>query len=292
MSTEALAAQAWPYLIGDIHGCFEEYLELEALIYQHAAQQGAEALIVSVGDLIDRGPDSAGVVAHFLKGQLRGTHLAVLGNHEVMLLQILLHLAPWNFEPPGCSFPIWLCTLEELYAQGEGLAAELDWLSYRDIIPRLWLSQGGTQMLQSYDMDPEDPQSWRFSPVVMQYLVSLPLYWESDTGVVTHALAEPADLQLVRTAMSGELSLSQEHLQAVKAATHSLLWSRDLPSARPDAQREHISGHTPIQQVRRWRLLRCTQIDTGCVYGRTLTAYCLPRQRTLKITAHRNYTQT
>lgn len=281
----------WPYLVGDIHGCFAEYLELEAVIFRHAEKHQARPLIVSVGDLIDRGPDSASVVAHFLQGQHKGTHAAILGNHEVMLLQVLQHLAPWNFEAEGCGFPLWMSTLEELYAQGEGLAATMDWSTYQEAIPHLWLSQGGIQTLQSYDMDPLDPASWHFSPLVMQYLVSLPLYWESEQGVATHALAQPEDLRLVKSAMVGELDLSAQHLQAVKQAVHSLLWNRDLPVGRPDAKRLHVSGHTPLSHVRRWRLLQCTQIDTGCVYGRSLSAYCLVRDKVLAVLAARNYLQ-
>ncbi|MBF2052336.1 MAG: metallophosphoesterase [Candidatus Sericytochromatia bacterium] len=286
-----LATPVWPYLVGDIHGCFSEYLELEALIFRHAEKNQVRALIVSVGDLIDRGPDSASVVAHFLQGQQKGTHEAILGNHEVMLLQVLHHLAPWNFEAEGCHFPLWLSTLEELYAQGDGLAATMDWDNYQVTIPHLWLSQGGWQTLQSYDMDPANPASWCFSPFVVQYLVSLPLYWESELGVATHALAQPEDLRLVKSAMSGELSLSGQQVQAVKQAVHSLLWRRDLPTGRPDPQRLHVSGHTPMSHVRRWRLLQCTQIDTGCVYGRSLSAYCLPRDKVLAVLAARNYLQ-
>lgn len=287
-----LSWPVWPYLVGDIHGCFSEYLELEALIQRHAQGHQVQPLIVSVGDLIDRGPDSAGVVAHFLQGQLKGTHAAILGNHEVMLLQVLQHLAPWNFEPADCHFPIWMSTLEALYAQGEGLAATLDWPTYRETIPRMWLAQGGVQTLLSYEMDPQNPLTWRFSPLVMNYLVTLPLYWESEKGIATHALAQAEDLQWVKLAMTGELPLHEVHLQTVKRAVHSLLWNRDLPGTRPDAQRLHISGHTPLTHVRRWRLLHCTQIDTGCVYGRSLSAYCLPIDKVLAVLAARNYLQS
>lgn len=143
-----------PYLIGDIHGCYDEYLELESRIQQHARQQGRMPLIVSVGDLIDRGPDSAGVVAHFFKGQQKGTHEAVLGNHEVMMLQVLHCLAPWNFEPPGCQWPMRLWTLEELHGRGEGMARYLPWEDYLVTMKALWIAQGGYQTLTSYGMDP------------------------------------------------------------------------------------------------------------------------------------------
>lgn len=279
----------WPYIVGDIHGCWDEYLELENKIGQHAQDNQVDPLIVSVGDLIDRGPNSAAVVEHFFKGENRGTHKAILGNHEIMMLQILHHLAPGNFKQEGCAYPLWLWSLEDEYNQGKGMARFLKWSDYSTTIKSLWLSQGGYQTLTSYDMDPERSETWRFSPLIIQYLLNLPFYWESDQGVVTHALAQPDDLELVKTATEGEMALTQTALQKIREAVYSLLWNRSLPLRRPDPQREHISGHTPVPRVRRWKLLGCTQIDTGCVFGKHLTAFCLPNREILSVKAQRSY---
>lgn len=291
MSTESGAGpeNLWPYLIGDIHGCYQEYLELEAKIVQHARQHDAEPLIVSVGDLVDRGPDSAGVVEHFFKGEQHGSHRAILGNHELMMLQVLFHLAPWNFEQPNCAWPLRLWSLSDLHASREGMARFLNWEDYLVMMKSLWLGQGGFQTLSSYSMDPDEPETWRFSPMILEYLLNLPLYWEADAVVVTHALAQPADLALVRAATDGSLDLNHENMLELKRASHSLLWNRSLPNARPDSGRQHVSGHTPIPRIRRWKLLNCIQIDTGCVYGRRLTAYCLPLNKSLSVAAQRNY---
>lgn len=279
----------WPYLIGDIHGCYQEYLELENRIRQHASQHQAQALFVSVGDLVDRGPDSASVVAHFFQGEQHGTHRAILGNHELMMLQALFHLAPWNFEQPGCAWPLRLWTLAELHSWGEGMARYLSWNDYLVMMKSLWMGQGGYQTLTSYGMDPEDTSSWHFSPMILAYLLRLPLHWEQENVVVTHALAEPEDLNLIREADGGDSELTEEFLLRVKRASHSLLWNRNLPASRPDPARQHVSGHTPIPRIRRWKLLQCVQIDTGCVYGRRLTAYCLPLNQSLSVAANQNY---
>ena len=49
------------YAIGDIHGRLDLLTTLLAQIEQHRA--GRDRTIVFLGDYIDRGPDSAGVVA-------------------------------------------------------------------------------------------------------------------------------------------------------------------------------------------------------------------------------------
>ena len=61
-------------IIGDIHGCHAELLDLLDL-----AAIGADDLVVSVGDLVDRGPDPGLVVDLF---RTRPSSLALMGNHE------------------------------------------------------------------------------------------------------------------------------------------------------------------------------------------------------------------
>lgn len=62
------------YVIGDVHGHFDT---LKALV----AKLPTEATLVFVGDLVDRGKQSAQVVK-FVKD---GGHLCVMGNHEEMM---------------------------------------------------------------------------------------------------------------------------------------------------------------------------------------------------------------
>lgn len=61
-------------VIGDIHGCLEEFRELLALV---SYRQGEDRLVL-VGDLMDRGPDPVGCVR---LAQELGAE-SVLGNHE------------------------------------------------------------------------------------------------------------------------------------------------------------------------------------------------------------------
>ncbi|HEX4812855.1 MAG TPA: metallophosphoesterase family protein [Nonomuraea sp.] len=61
-------------IIGDIHGCFDELLELLEKV-----DLRPDDLLVSVGDLVDRGPAPGEVVTFF---QERPNSLVVMGNHE------------------------------------------------------------------------------------------------------------------------------------------------------------------------------------------------------------------
>jgi len=75
------------YAIGDVHGRRDLFEDLIGLIEADDAARGpAETTIVLLGDLIDRGPDSAGVLdAAMALGQRRALTV-IAGNHEEMLL--------------------------------------------------------------------------------------------------------------------------------------------------------------------------------------------------------------
>lgn len=68
------------YVVGDIHGHFEL---LEALLAYVGFDTTRDRLF-SVGDLIDRGPESDRVTAYLAKPWF----YAILGNHETMLLNV------------------------------------------------------------------------------------------------------------------------------------------------------------------------------------------------------------
>ncbi|MCU0828094.1 MAG: metallophosphoesterase [Tabrizicola sp.] len=109
------------YAIGDIHGHLGLLQAAHDLIAEDMARHGPGP-VIHVGDLVDRGPDSRGVVDFLIDGIAGGKDWVVLkGNHDRMFTRFLRD--PW--EP-------------EL-----GLRAELSWLH-----PRL----GGADTLRSYDV--------------------------------------------------------------------------------------------------------------------------------------------
>lgn len=73
------------YAIGDVHGCRDALDTLLALIdADDAARPAASTTLVFLGDLIDRGPDSRGVVERAMTLERRTVLL--MGNHEEILL--------------------------------------------------------------------------------------------------------------------------------------------------------------------------------------------------------------
>jgi serine/threonine protein phosphatase 1 len=76
------------YAIGDVHGCLDQALELARAIESDDAQRGpADTTVIFLGDLIDRGPNSA-MVLEFVRDWSKERRVRVLmGNHEEMFLQ-------------------------------------------------------------------------------------------------------------------------------------------------------------------------------------------------------------
>jgi serine/threonine protein phosphatase 1 len=120
------------YAIGDIHGHLQLLTDIHALIAQDMAATGA-APIVHIGDLVDRGPDSAGVVEYLRAGVKGGADWVVLkGNHDRM-------------------FSGYLSSIDHHDA---GLRRDLSWLH-----PRL----GGAETLHSYGV--KNPADRPLAPV-------------------------------------------------------------------------------------------------------------------------------
>lgn len=85
------------YAIGDIHGRFDLYQDLLGKIEADNATRGkASTSIILLGDLIDRGADSAKVVDHARCWDRSFAQMWVLlGNHEASLLAVLKGETDW-----------------------------------------------------------------------------------------------------------------------------------------------------------------------------------------------------
>lgn len=75
------------YAIGDVHGCADLLASLARQIERDdAIRPEARTTIILLGDLIDRGPDSAGVIDFVLDWKENRTVRTIAGNHEEMFL--------------------------------------------------------------------------------------------------------------------------------------------------------------------------------------------------------------
>ena len=80
------------YAIGDVHGCDERLARLHRLIAEDlSARPAPQPLLLHLGDYVDKGPDSAGVVARLAAGPpVRGVPTVnLMGNHERTMLDAL-----------------------------------------------------------------------------------------------------------------------------------------------------------------------------------------------------------
>jgi serine/threonine protein phosphatase 1 len=79
------------YVVGDVHGRLDLLQHLLARIHADIQRRPARrTLLVFVGDLIDRGPESAQVVERLRTYRREGVQpMFLLGNHEEVLLRIL-----------------------------------------------------------------------------------------------------------------------------------------------------------------------------------------------------------
>jgi serine/threonine protein phosphatase 1 len=114
------------YAIGDVHGCLDQLAAIHALIADDlTARPVREPLLVHLGDYVDRGVDSAGVVARLAEREALPDVPTVnlMGNHEHMMLDAI--------------------------ASGEAEAVEL------------WLANGGAESLASWDVPRSaQPADW------------------------------------------------------------------------------------------------------------------------------------
>lgn len=79
------------YAIGDIHGRLDLLVPLLELVAADDRTRGERAThLVFLGDLVDRGPDSAGVVDHVMRLAAATPNVRLLmGNHEEVFLRAL-----------------------------------------------------------------------------------------------------------------------------------------------------------------------------------------------------------
>jgi serine/threonine protein phosphatase 1 len=113
------------FAIGDIHGCLKKLLRLVKACEAHAA--GRRARYVFLGDYIDRGPHSCGVIEFLIRRQQAqpDSVVCLMGNHEQLALMA---------HESDRAMPLWLANsgaaTQRSYWRTGGRIAEphLSWL--------------------------------------------------------------------------------------------------------------------------------------------------------------------
>lgn len=224
------------YVISDIHGCYDEYIQLLKKI----DFSNADELYV-LGDIVDRGPEPVKVLFDMM---LRPNVYPIIGNHEYMALKILSKL---NVE------------IKEDNAD--------DYLDKEDIEDFMyWIKDGGNTTVEKFqELSVEDRN------VLLEYLQEFSVYEEIDVEgkrfILVHADLHGCEKRkpledygledfLFYRAKYNQRYFEEENTVLVTGHTPTFTIREDRKALIYDA-----NGHLAI--------------DCGCVYGGRLAAYCL-----------------
>ena len=182
------------YAIGDIHGHADLLRAAHARIEADRRLMGdPEALIVHLGDLTDRGPDSAEVVAYLVAGPTGPDRwITVKGNHDYLFTLFL----------------------RDPYAKDPGLRPDLDWLDHRLGGAETLASYGVTDVTNRDSLDLQAEALARVPVAHRQFLENLPLSYARDGAFFVHAgirpdvpldQQDPTDLMWIRKPFHDDL---------------------------------------------------------------------------------------
>lgn len=222
------------YAIGDIHGCIDDLVQVQNNIQRDLDNRPhSKPVIVYLGDYIDRGPDSRGVIENLISEAAAPHHTRFLfGNHDEMLLTFRTDpLIPIRPNGPKIDKIHWLHRLG-----------------------------GGAETLRSYgvngasDENPLDKHDAFVSALPdthLQFFNSLETFVRFGSYLFVHAGINP------------DASLEDQTLD-------DFIWMREpFLSSTKDFGFTVVHGHTPVSEVEN-RGNRIA-IDTGAVFNGTLS---------------------
>jgi len=197
-------------VFGDIHGRYNTFRRLlDAINYDSATE-----IIYSVGDLIDRGPDSVQVVEFFQNDHCH----AILGNHEHMAMCP----AEWEdvWMDPGNGGP---ATLRSLKQHGY----DLQWLRERILSLPVCLDVG----------DESNPQAFRLLHAESPYCLSEEMLMSNLFYLTRDEVCD------------SELLWGRSDITRVLEARKNPDATDVVPIANGRSLRRVFCGHTPVEDV-------------------------------------------
>jgi len=162
------------YAIGDVHGRLDLLTEAFAVIDDHAG--GRPSRVITLGDYIDRGPDSAGVIALLRARQAERDLICLKGNHEALMVEALRTGA----------YQQWFRGGGEMTLGSYGDAPSADDLAWMDSLPVV--HREGERLFVHAGLEPDVPLAEQ-DPQVMMWIRDRFLEAGAETlpGHVVHA---------------------------------------------------------------------------------------------------------
>lgn len=243
-------AETGPFdIIGDVHGCFDELVDLLSKLgyriepsqesYGYAVTPPPGRKVILLGDLVDRGPKVPDVLKLAMSMVQQGVALAVPGNHDQKLMR---YLRGKNVKVThGLQESV-----EQLEAESPEFRAEVE--KFIDSLVSHYVLDGGRLVVAHAGMKEE--MQGRGSGKVREFA----LYGET-------------------TGESDEYGLPIRYP-----------WAKDY---RGKAM--VVYGHTPVPEPEWLNNTLC--IDTGCVFGGSLTALRYPEKELVSVPARRVYSE-
>ncbi|MEN9946008.1 MAG: hypothetical protein RLZZ293_394 [Pseudomonadota bacterium] len=250
------------YAIGDIQGCYAQFMKLLEVIDFNPSKD----ILYLVGDLVNRGPNSLEVLKWVYKNQ--DQVISVLGNHDIYLLARFNNLVKADHDDTLNSiindknagkYIDWLRTCPLIYHDNEYILSHAGVYPYLSFNQMLHLNHAISNHFKKsnyvqfiHDIFGNKPNYWSDEyPLLkqMKFLINATTrmrFLERDSGALDYKY-------------KGELSQMPPHLMP---------WFQS--KFHPSISKKIIFGH--------WAALgffheqQFIALDTGCVWGRKLTA--------------------
>lgn len=266
------------YFIGDIQGCFDEF---KLLLDKISFSPDTDTLYLA-GDLIGRGPKSLETLDYII--QYQDAIHTVLGNHDLHFLAIANGI---KSAKPSDRF-------EALLAHAN-LTSYVDYLRQQPLLIELTehkivLTHAGmspqwdlAQARQATDLVATQLKSKNYTVLLTQmYQDNIDAWQEASTLLSTMIFAINACTRMRYCNRDGTLDFSQKCPPSAQLDDRFIPWYQ-LPNHLPENYR-CVFGH--------WASLmgmtedsRYLALDTGCLWGGQLTAWCLEENTTVSIPA-------
>jgi serine/threonine protein phosphatase 1 len=215
------------YVIGDIHGHLETLKNLVDRLDDD---------YILVGDLVDRGPNSAGVIEFVIHNEVK----MVIGNHERMMIDAFNEILENN---------ILVEFVDEINSTKEDMFYFNNMFMRKNPDTEFWLNNGGRNTLLSYIT--EDCFDLDKFMTHIEYLQKIPYYYifdnlKDDNGkklVVSHSHITNNFSTLIDIDNKKINELTPKDIENQDNLRQSIIWNRDF-SKKTEDEYFNIFGHT------------------------------------------------
>lgn len=211
------------YAVGDIHGCLRQLKQVFRRIDQDAITPGAHKNIeVYLGDYVDRGPDSAGVIDCLIERSRTRHVVCIKGNHEDLL---------------------------EQFSRG-------------DLALQNWMAYGGSDTLRSYGATPQlltgeaDALRTLIPPTHLEFIANLSSQFQIGPYFFTHAGVRPG--RSLEDQSTTDLMWIREEFLDYEGNFGAIVIHGHTPSTAVDVRHNRICVDTGAYMTGK---LSCIRID-------------------------------